>query len=441
MLQRRHYAFRVFWDMAAIEFSKEIDTLAVFFDPNSFAPTLLINKEFWAPLDDENKLFLIMHECFHVLFDHFTRFAKYFKTKYKEYCNVACDIVINEMLTSSFGFDRDKLDDRLYHKDNPSSGAWIDNVFGEHKDKILPDKSSQYYLDKLIEIYGEPPEMPSGGSGEGAEMPSGGGGEGGLPSGFDVHIVIEPNDGENMRDAVEQSGMVEMLDENLEKSIGDNDDYKEAVSKLNSPAGTGHGGWIKVNVGRVKLKKKWEEVIDHFSRRLMKTTAKLEERWDRVKPLYQPLLSKVKDIKLPSSTWIITESDEEQKGLVYMFLDCSGSCIGLKDRFFKAARSIDPRKIDVRLFSFDDTVTELDIRYPRVSGGYGTRFNIIEQKIQEIIEKEHCKYPDQVFIITDGYGDSVAPAKPERWIWFLTENGGEHYIPAKSKVFNLKDFE
>jgi hypothetical protein len=56
------------------------------------------------------------------------------------------------------------------------------------------------------------------------------------------------------------------------------------------------------------------------------------------------------------------------------------------------------------------------------------------------MKEKHQPYPDACFIITDGMGNPVMPAKPERWFWFLSEDY-RTCIPSVSKVHMLKDFE
>ena len=51
------------------------------------------------------------------------------------------------------------------------------------------------------------------------------------------------------------------------------------------------------------------------------------------------------------------------------------------------------------------------------------------------------KYPGAVFVITDGFGNEVRPKHPERWHWFLTERNMKTFIPEKSAVHSLKDFD
>lgn len=430
LIQKRNYAFRVFWDMSDVIWDEEIPAAAVAWNLETYEPTLRLNEKFWRQLDDDSKVFLIMHECLHVLFNHVLRFAEHRDMPDDKIYKHATDIVINEMLTSKFGFDRDSLSPFLWDKDNPenpNNGLWIDNVFGPYADQIKHDKDTEYYAQKLKELFGDP--------NAGEQY-----GKSGL-QGFDAHDISSIADAEDLIESLEQSGFMEAVDQGTKDKLSESEESKE-LEKKGTMAGDGTGNWLSVQVSQVKRKQKWETVVRNFSRKLLKTEAKLDERWDRVKPLYSPIMSRHPDIKLPSESWVIGPSEEEKKGLIYMFLDCSGSCIHLKDRFFKAAMTVDPRRIDLRLFSFDTSTHELDIKVKRVNGGGGTRFDIIEDRIQNIMSKEKKKYPDQVFVLTDGDGTPVDPEKPDRWIWFLeSKNDTKRYIPQKSKVFYLSDFE
>ena len=59
---------------------------------------------------------------------------------------------------------------------------------------------------------------------------------------------------------------------------------------------------------------------------------------------------------------------------------------------------------------------------------------------QEWLEKNKGKYPDAVFIITDGYGDPVTPEISKRWYWFLSCNY-RGCIPKECNIFDLADYE
>jgi hypothetical protein len=99
-----------------------------------------------------------------------------------------------------------------------------------------------------------------------------------------------------------------------------------------------------------------------------------------------------------------------------------------------------PDLFDIHLFCFDTSVYETTLKSREIFGNGGTYFHIIEPGIQRYMMKYNKKYPEAVFLITDGYGDKVYPKYPERWHWFLT-NSYKTYIPLSSKTYNLKDYE
>jgi hypothetical protein len=67
------------------------------------------------------------------------------------------------------------------------------------------------------------------------------------------------------------------------------------------------------------------------------------------------------DVKLPTTVDMLDDYIEKNRLDVFFFLDVSGSCYSYKDRFYAAAKSLDPKRFNLRLFSFDTQVTALDI--------------------------------------------------------------------------------
>ena len=95
------------------------------------------------------------------------------------------------------------------------------------------------------------------------------------------------------------------------------------------------------------------------------------------------------------------------------------------------------------MFCFDTRVFKLsdeDIAAGKLYGFGGTYFHILEEYIKQEIKKENKKYPDAVFVITDGMGDNVYPQIPQRWYWFLSADY-TYCIPNKSHKFMLENFE
>jgi hypothetical protein len=123
-------------------------------------------------------------------------------------------------------------------------------------------------------------------------------------------------------------------------------------------------------------------------------------------------------------------------------MDTSGSCWGLADRFFKAARSLDPNIFDVKYFFFDTMVYPANLKQNKIFGGGGTSFRAISSYVYS---KNINPY---VWVLTDGYGDmpNIPENQKKKWHWFLTEpvnhrSSISKFFSAKSKIYLLQDFE
>lgn len=404
-LQHHHYFFRSFWDIGNPIVGKHngLSTAAITFDSSGDAINLIIDEDFWNNLDEHTKLFVICHEMSHIILNHGYRFIEYFNTP--DFCtmNTAADVVINEMLCKSFGFFRNKLLEQLNTR-----GCWMDTVFKDDY-SVLSNESTEYYfnylkknarcdIDNLFRI--------------------------------DEHKILSDADAQGIIDVLHKNGVFQNIDPSLIKKMPkDSDSFVRSAS--------GEGAWQDVHTKKT-VKKKWETIIKKWESFQIKETIESNERWDRVNPRYSQIISD--GIHLPTNHNVLDDYRIKDKIDVFFFLDTSGSCIGLKDRFFTAANSLNPKRFNIRLFCFDTKVVEINIKDNKVYGGGGTSFSIIENKIQSIMQKENKSYPTAVWIITDGYGSAVSPQKPENWNWFLTSKY-VNYIPTASKVYKLSDFE
>lgn len=404
-LQKYHYFFRSFWDIGTPVVGEfpDLPTAAISFDLKGEALQFLINKTFWESLNEETKMFLVCHEMSHIILQHGKRFAEYLGTKDCERMNRAADVVINEMLCDSFGFIRENLLDSL-----KKDGCWLDTVF--QKVKVESNESTEYYFNKLKE------------EDQNSERSF---------FSIDSHSVLSEEELESLGEFLEKNGVLENIDSDFIDKLPEKE--KAEISR----SAFGSGSWSVVNV-KAKTKKKWESVIKKWESSMKKETIDEMERWERVNPRYSQIISN--EIHLPTNCKVLDEYTEKNKIDVFFFLDTSGSCINLKDRFFKAAKSLDPKKFNIRLFCFDTRVVETTLESGRVYGGGGTSFSIIERYIQTLMLSEKKKYPKAVFLITDGMGDKVQPEKPDRWYWFLSYNF-RNCIPAKSKIFMLSEYE
>ena len=409
-LEEFHAIFHQIWAIGKPYFTDEVDTAAVRFDHEGHWVDFLFNPKLWAKSTPVQRRFIICHECMHIILNHGLR-IKDMDPILREAVNCCLDIVVNHLLVQKFGFAREELGWV------DTEGCWTDTVFP--KEKGLSDEAAFEYYYRILERTSVHLS---------------------LPMLVDDHGVLAGGWGEvidKLNDALPNE------DKGTLKDIIEKHFLKPMPGKLGgegsgsgSGRGTGGGGqWTFVNPGSVKRKKKWETVIRKWSKKYDNAALRDVEQWARLNRRFA-LVSK--SLMLPSEMEV--EHSEETQIRVFFFLDTSGSCIGLKDRFFRAAKSLPPDRFDVRAFCFDTKIYPIDLNVNRVRGGGGTSFDIMETEIQRIMGAEKVPYPEAVFVITDGMGNAVNPQIPNRWYWFLTSKY-IHYIPNESNTYLLADFE
>lgn len=407
-LECYHAIFSKLWHMGKPVFTQEISTAAIKFNKNGDFLEFVFNYDFWKSLDANNKLFVICHEAMHVILNHGHRSKD---SKNKNAANVAMDIVVNHLLVDKFGFIREKI---LNHQQY----CWIDTIFKNKKSKINSDESYEYYYNNFEKKYGD--GMPGDGTTE--------------PKLVDNHDYLNSTQEDGLQKQIYEKFLQEMSEEES-KCI------KELLKESNE-AGRSLGSWFDISLKNKKTKKKWETVIKKWEL--------LDKNYDSIKDVEQwaminrRMTSLSEGMFLPSNQEVIEFEFENKKIDVLFFIDTSGSCISYKDRFFDSAMSLDKNKFQVRIFSFDTAVEEFDLKNKNsFYGGGGTSFVILENYIYNMIEtKQITKYPNAVFVITDGYAcDVIKPKYPKKWHWFLTEYSSESCIDKNCNIFKLNNYE
>lgn len=451
-LEPHHAVFYQLWELGRPRFTTQIPTAAVAFNPKGECIDFVVNPDFWETKTDTQKEFIVAHECLHVLLSHGMR-AK--DAKNREACNIAMDIVVNELLVSQFGFLRTDIDPALPvgHPDAPKGAPkgryiWRDKVF-PGKPGIESEQTFEYYYNRLEKMSSEEME----GMGETADDHSNFDGEGqgsmGKPgSGKGKPSPTAPRLPKDAAEALAK-GLSEAEKQELAKKLGQHAAKPSNGGGEGSGEGEGRGDCagdlIKQmgDVSKISKKKKWETVIKKWSAKFLKNDYKTLDSWIRI----NRRTVAIPDAALIPSEMEETELPDKSKIDVFLFLDTSGSCAHLADRFWVAGNSLPPKRFNVRMFCFDTKVYDVDMKEKKLYGFGGTSFDIIEAAIQADMKKQTAagkvaKYPAAVFLITDGEGNAVKPAKPENWYWFLTQGGSKRYIDTvKSKVFDLAKFE
>lgn len=406
LMQNHHSLFYEMWKMGKPIFDTSIKTACITFNKDDGREMdYRINPDFWDTLNDHQKCFVIGHEQLHGVLNHGIRA----NTEIDKKANVAMDLVVNHTLIDSFDFDRAEVDPTNKY-------CWIDTIFKDFSEPVREHESFEYYY-RMLSRYSK-------------EKGNGGNGEGGFSG-----VTVDDHD--QMSDSNE---LLKELGDKLPEEIKEQlkDFVKKHTPKKNQQAGKGTGGMeYLVPTGRVKKKKKWESVIKRWMQAVLAIKDKDMFQWARINRRFTLINT---ELKIPSEMEMEDHFRDEKKILVWFFQDTSGSCSDFLDRFFTAAESLPKERFDVKMHCFDTEVYETTLKSRKIYGGGGTSFSCIENYIQSYCKKTGSKYPEAVFVVTDGYGDNVHPEIAKNWFWFLSEPCYT-YIPEKSNKYLLSNYE
>lgn len=417
-LERFHSIFYQIVSMGYPTLTTALPTAAVAFNEKGKQIEFLFNPDFWNSLDEYNRSFVICHECLHVILNHGVRLKKL----YPQIANQAADIVINHMLVDKFGFDREKIL-------NWQNFCWIDTIFKDNHETIDKHRSFEYYYQKITNDPNAEQKMT-----------------------MDMHDFLEEFSEEIMKELGEKVAD-EMYPDDVKDAIGkmehewkdSKDAEKSKEGKMVEPSGDKHGepgeppipGECKKKLSaKKKILKKWEQVVKRWTKRALKDVDK--EQWVRRARRFTTIN---KDLLIPSEA--SEEAYAKDKIDVLFFMDASGSCWDYQDRFFAAAKSLNPAVFTAHLLARSTEVREM--KENTSHGGGSDDFRCMENYIlKQIKEGKLKKYPSLVFHVTDGYdcsGVMMTCKYPKRWHWFITPNGTHRWIPKECYIHDLKDFE
>lgn len=422
LLQNHHTIFKTFWSIGRPLFTKEISTAAVGFDRSGHVIYLIINPDFWDSLDMTNKAFVISHEALHVILDHGRRGNEYNDNKL---VNVAQDIVINEMLFADFGYNK-------YQVKDWSNYCFVETVFSpeEIRDHAIRTRGSFHYYMELLQKAGCEKQtlddhsfMQGSGQGDAGQNRQSG----------------------NLLDALlegAQEDSEEMIDyffENFDSQMTDKEKFqfaqtlKEELKSMKAGT-TPLGQYAKINPNPVPKKRKWETIVRDHVKSIMRYETVEKDSWISRGRRF----SLLDDDLMMQGPWE-EEVPRKEKYKIVFFLDSSGSCFHLKDRFVDLMKSIPEDKFEIHPYSFDNCVYPIDLKTGHVRGGGGTYFTILDREIRRITQES--RHPDAIFVVSDGDGDRFAPEKPKLWHWILTPRHSLHLIPKESIKHDMKNFD
>lgn len=416
-LEQFHAVFHKLWEIGMPVFTDQVETAAVRFDRGGDFVRFLFNPDYWGRCSGYERLFVICHEALHLILDHGVRMKD---TEDARACNVALDLVVNHMLVRRFGFDRGRILDW-------QELCWVDTVFTEgDKGRPIPDDECfEHYLAVIEKLAG-----PTGQSGV-----------------VGINNRVRTVDDHTGLGEADRGGIMARVGEGL--SDEEVRHFEGAIQQRGNGRDGAGGLWHVASGKKVEPKRPWESVIKDWVRKRLRAVDQDVEQWTRPDRRLWLLTG---GLFLPSEAEADAIGQEKGKLKVRFYLDTSASCWHLKDRFFAAALSIPKDRFKVKLFCFDSRVIPTDPETRRLCGGGSTSFRIIEEDIQRALAEDRAKggqgkYPDAVFVLTDGWGDRVQPAIPERWSWFI-EGASEYtlqfvvsqYVSAGCNVHDLIEF-
>jgi len=409
-LECYHSVFATLWRlgspiMANSYAGSPILTAEVHFDKKNKATLIYINPDLWKNLNQKQKLFIICHECLHVVFNYGFRIIG---LKNHVNANIAADVSINQILEKNFLFDRKEVDP-------VNELCWANNSPFDKIKNVEIMKNMEYYYNLLDDEFGSKNSESF--------------------DGFFVgnHGNISEEDSQSIHDICQNLNETLTMDEkqSIKEMIELN--YQENDNNIMMRGSSAGNTWIFVEKENVKPKKKWETVIKKWYSKQITPETRENEQWAVIN---RRLILLPRNMFIPSDREVDGNSEEKKKIEVWFFQDTSGSCYGHAKRFFKAARSLPKKSFDVKMFCFDTEIYETTLESGKLYGFGGTSFHTIE----DYILKNSKTYPKAVWIITDGYGTHVYPKYPERWYIFLTTEH-KNCFPPECNFFALKNYE
>jgi predicted metal-dependent peptidase len=246
-----------------------IPTAGVRVNPHRAQFELLYNPEFMGALSDEHKLGVLMHEFYHIIFEHVT--GRKPSDGLKRIDNIAMDLAINGLPEMKGKLPCESDPGPIMPSGEPMKGV----LPGEGPFVDLPSgKSYEWYLEALKDMQEEQGEGGEGQEGEGSGQPGDG-------DPFDGADSFDDHDGFGEGDSTTTEIAKERLKDTLKKAA------EEAEKSRNW--GSVSSGMRQDILDRIQTKIDWRKVLRYFvktSQRSDKrsTPRRLNKRYPRVHP-------------------------------------------------------------------------------------------------------------------------------------------------------------
>jgi hypothetical protein len=402
-LEIYHRVFGVFWSMSSIAFtdSPECPTAMVYLRPGT-RPRIVINGPWWNTLSEIMRIFVIVHECLHVMLEHGFRNGRLeVPLATPVQVNRAQDIPINEMIESLFKIPRQKIKDW-------EKFCWVSTCFPGDT-TVAYNETFVYYLERLVK---ENKDLLT------VTLDTHGDGEGG-----------EDGAGDSDGDGEDDDSLDELYDTLTDEELA----VFDRVTKTRGGGGS-LAGYIERRNATRKLS------INKIVRGMRTAKAKMASAETFVTRARR-FSSMPDDMLLPN---VHDSKRSNDRFNVALCLDVSGSVAHLRPQFYELREMFlkQVKYLEVKSYVFADRIAEITDRDQRYNvGGGNAPFQLIEHMLTtpSVGSKNPPKYPDCVIVITDGRADGVRPKHPKRWVWLLTEDADISKIPTACRFYPIAD--
>ena len=439
--------YAALYNLAHISYSEDIPTACVSFDKQGNSLNMLINPHFWQSLNDDAKTFVILHELYHVVYDHGKRIIELGGDFLLG--NQASDIVINHHIHEKVGLDRDGFDWKPF--------CWVETCF-PNEENVPTNKSFEYYYNKLSRMQElvELTLLGTHGNGESLNEANKQDNHQNGSGKHDDDSEEKTTNNENDKPQEFSPGnfseeFKQILEKNPEiaESLLESPDFadlKEGIKEHiphHPKMGNRHAG-IEVDFVQPKEKPMFHKLMKLLVPKKKDMRDEDYEAWVGTHRRYTSFLKQNPNMMLPN----IKEEEKfsgKDKKEVWIFMDSSGSCHDMFGTFSNIVVSLlKEKQVNCRAFAFGDDCTEVDAKKHKISfhSGNDGGFDCIEDKILEIMYKEKGKYPDNVVVLSDGgvefdIIDDIQ--KPENWILLINNDYCKHLTPSGGKYFKVDD--
>jgi predicted metal-dependent peptidase len=398
----------------------DVDTMAVTMSGDG-GKYLLLNPGFTNSLvGDKDVLFILYHECLHLLLNHLQRDADLRSDPVWSY---SCEAVINATVLERLG-GRDmpmvKRVDKTGKTVTEPSGVDPRKVHADYVKQCQENGLTHVSYDKFVEseqsCYSELKRLPDP-PGQKAndqqcvhqgDAADGSGGEGGMQ--MDPETLSQA-----VKDAIQQTMTEarqgnEKAREELLKLAGLTEDGNEEAQKM----------WGLLGIGALRGTTDATRKVEYWKQWLNDVVGSKLQPGTR---LIYPKKRAGVTMTLGLDPMLARRGDDRMV-VLDVFLDTSGS---VPQSVIEHIEKLvgDVPGVCVRYYMFDGIVMPLKPG-ERIMGGGGTNFQNCVEVAEGRLEVEgdiRDDEPDAVIMLTDGYAPKVMPEDPGKWIWLITPGG------------------